>query len=376
MPKGFKVTPLSVGLDPNEVFQVNGEILRRVHPSGNGNARFDRSEDFLLSDEAGDLSEAGLIPKFNREFIRLGDQNYIRVETIDPFIKQPLFCGEQIRDALLLICEINKRLVSRGSNWLITDGHLGNVTFKGSKPVYVDFGSFSHLNHISALSLAMENIPECPGNISNWTEFRAYVETMKCQDRVSGWEDYHTRALPKSVDEIRVESAEQEMLVGWANQLKPGWILDAGAGVGIVARLLAASGFRVVALDKSGEVCSRCHRNAATLDLPITVATMDLTDVWDYCDMLSSSMVIASSVTHHLYRQGFQFERQERLWRLLCNGFLAVEFIDKSDPHISTWEFTYERSMFEKIMEPHWHLIETKSPEMPSRIWYLFERTP
>lgn len=83
--------------------------------------------------------DAGELPAELREQVR-GDAVWYRHERL-PFISYP---HEWSPDQLLAACRLTLELAEtlRADGWDIKDGNARNVVFRGSSPVFVDFGSF------------------------------------------------------------------------------------------------------------------------------------------------------------------------------------------------------------------------------------------
>lgn len=375
----FRVTPLSVGVDPNAVFDVNGEILRRVAPKGCSveGGRWSRCQEFLESDDYDLLCRERFVLR-HKGYVTLGDEIFIRMPKIDNWIHPRFWIGVQWRDALLLIARMQKRLIESGSEWLATDCHHENVAFIGSNPVYVDLGSFSHIHHIHAIGRFNRSMVHMGlAAVKTWDDAIKKLENWKPIERVNGWENYGgtSASFPASVSEIKPSTKEQNKLKEWIRYLAPSSILDVGGNCGSIARL-ASIECPVVCIDSSGQSLAGCHENAKALGLPITVALVDVSGPLAVNIQFRCEAIIVSSVTHHLFRAGMTFDRQASLWKFLGQRNLLVEFVHPEDQHLTNWKLPkeYNRDAFVKSLDPYWHCLDEAKPESPTRTWFVYER--
>jgi hypothetical protein len=386
--EGLSVVQYGSFIDPNRVYRINGEFFRRLSPSGNTRelGRWSRTQEFILGKEMKSLVEHGLVLNYDvASPVQIGPETFIRAPEVPFPVPCQAWSNAQRRDALVLIAEINRTLEETGSQFRVTDGHLSNVLFVGPTPKYVDIGSFSHVNARDSLDYLVNESTRWFGDVPKSASETCgalidYLCGLETYEMRSGWDDYASTDLPSTKEEIIPKTSEQSLLVSWAKRLNPGTITDIAGNNGILSRLLAVHcKCRVLCCDKSGVAIADCYRNAKQLDLPINCAVFDLLTPRAWFETMASELCIASSISHHLYDAGAPFSVQEHLWSRLARRWIAVEYIGPDDPHVSKWKLkmpeSYTIDHFHDSFKSGWKLLETATPEMPSRIWHLYERT-
>lgn len=135
----IKIEPTS-GLDQTgKVFRWNKEVYRGIYEP-----YADFYRDLFLSSLGKDLTKIGLIPT---EIIPCQLDHFglvLKHQTI-PIISYALeWCSSMLKDAALLTCDIQLRLLKSG--FTLKDGHPWNVLFDACTPRFVDIGSISRYN--------------------------------------------------------------------------------------------------------------------------------------------------------------------------------------------------------------------------------------
>ena len=122
--------------DVGRVFRWNGNIYRGIYEQAVPQVR-----DLFASGCLDELVERGLFPRSRiAEFTLDGFAAVVEHETL-PFVTYPHeWSFDMFRSAALAVLEISEIAVRYG--WRLKDCHPYNILFNGTKPVYVDMGSF------------------------------------------------------------------------------------------------------------------------------------------------------------------------------------------------------------------------------------------
>jgi ribosomal protein L11 methylase PrmA len=148
------------------------------------------------------------------------------------------------------------------------------------------------------------------------------------------------------------------------DEASPRIVLDLGANDGEYARLAAAKGASVVAIERDPEAAARCHERAAREGLDIQTVVADVTNPspgigWRNAEreplearIAGADLVLALALTHHLaVRHHVGFAAQADLLAALAPRAL-VELVPADDPQAarlleSTGAAPYTREAFE-----------------------------
>lgn len=371
------------GIDPNHVFEKDGRVYRKLiwddeHPRWEGWITFMFSEVFKA------LQQLRYVPAHSQPSITedgVCSMDALRVERIHPVTHVTEWTQRQIAEAILNICRMNLTLELAGSEFRAADCHVGNVTFTHGKPIYLDAGSFiknggdmmdSHLKECGKL-IGLE----LSGNLAH-----SIHELLRYDPKPlsTEWDSYANADADTA--------AEKELLLRWLKRTDCHTVFDAGANSGEFSRVMAGQDYQVVSADVS-EVASDFNRGQARRgNLPITTAFIDLKKFDEpiisiFCyspwtKRLACDAAVASSLTHHLYRQGMKWQRQAQLWNLIARDWLLIEFVDRTDDCLKTWELdaNYTREQFLDSLSSHWEIAEAAELTRQTRSWYLMKRKP
>jgi hypothetical protein len=125
------------GLDTNgKVFRWNGDIYRGIYP-----AYAECYKKLFYGSLAKELIRLGVIPTEIVSYQLNGFGLILRHKTI-PFVSYPMeWCSAMLKDAALLTCDLQLRLLQSG--YVLKDGHPWNILFDACRPQFVDVGSIS-----------------------------------------------------------------------------------------------------------------------------------------------------------------------------------------------------------------------------------------
>lgn len=357
-------------LDPNIVVERDGRIYRKIVSTKQG--RWAGLDEFVRSEPFRAMMDFGWMPKHQIDHpIRDAwhEADYYEVERIAHFSPSAWWTKAQYAEAFMLVAQINAYLEPMG--WLVSDCHPGNLTYLHSRPLYVDVGSLSrcsqemarvHFNH----ALQFLNL-EAP---ASWTAAQELLRCYQPDYPATEWDGYDKTIVPTAADQIKPADAEQRLLLDWTSGLGAD-LLDVGANKGKLSRLFAAHGFNVVAVDISPSCIDALWRSAQALKLRITSLCLNLAQACPHPAALACDIVVASSVTHHLFRQGADWFQQERLFRAVTRKWLLLERIEPADPHIQSWGLGqgYGNEAFREAFR-EWEIAGESTPELPTRRWY------
>lgn len=303
------------------------------------------------------------------------------------------WCGEMLKDATLLICDLQQELAPLGLT--LADPHSWNVLFDGSKPVYVDLGSVVPANSVGTKSqlysfcpfvlypllamsqgqtriarwllhdavvgvreaefsfLTKERFPELripalvaqEGNVWRHIRERAADVTVPLTDTL--WSDYSDDVPP--LTPCDAWKAKQHNVHRVLCQLLPRTVLDIAANRGWYAQLAATMGSRVVALDTDDAGITRCYADARAKSLSVLPLSMDFTfpaPAYGVGDKRSASaterlqcdLTLTLALVHHLvFKQNRNFEMIVEALTAFSGNWALVEFIPKEDRYVSEW---------------------------------------
>jgi len=401
--------------DHNKLFWMKGDLYRKVSMSHDLNYRWAKTKEFLDSILFRELSDMGYVPKHY-----LVKDNLYRVETIDHFTYPCEWSQAQIKAALLLICRINKFLISRGSDIQLTDCHLCNITYKHTKPIYVDIGSFSHitkdmipkhinlsLGHLTNSAYLMKTSPK---TVKEWEVLESYLKNFdEFTETTPIWDAYDQSEPPHTVKHINPVNNEQKLLLNWVKTISPHIksILDIGSNTGVFSRLFAREGIDIVSIDRASYVINQNFKTNQKLNLPITCASLDITQktrkqneckyfiigkkksipvsikqklpclLENWKKRFSCDAVFCSSISHHLYREGCSFKQQFAYWNELGRKYLLIEYISPEDEHLIPWRLDkrkYNLQNFTRYIKQKWRIIDQAKPHKKERVWFLASR--
>ena len=127
------------------MFTWNSNLYRAIYSS---------SVDFFEDhrDVFDKLISEGLLIDTNISDFNLKGYGLILEHRRIPFVTYPFeWPAEALRDAALLIIDLNLKLIKNGL--AIIDAHAWNILFDGAKPIFVDFGSIAPLSEVNAKNI-------------------------------------------------------------------------------------------------------------------------------------------------------------------------------------------------------------------------------
>lgn len=130
----IKFSPLSLIDDFGRVFFKNGRVYRAIN-----NDKKEFCIDFLNSPLFTELSNKNLIPKTQLTDINVEGFGLVLEHEKLLQTYQHEWSFDMFKDAALMLLEINT--ICHKYGYELKDGHPYNILFKGTKPLYVDFGS-------------------------------------------------------------------------------------------------------------------------------------------------------------------------------------------------------------------------------------------
>jgi hypothetical protein len=340
--------------DPCAVFEDGSRVFRKI--PAEKDKHWEGIEDFLVSQPFKDLQDKGWVPKHAEEFTVIDGERYIQVERV-PFVNRTHeWTREMLRDALRRTFEIQWFLEDSGSEFRLTDAHNENLTFYYGQPIYIDTGSFSkhdhywfldHVNGHFAKPLGLEFMAEASRkNISK------ALDGVSVAEQKGEWSDY-----PQPVNITKEERWLLERISGDS-------VLDVAGNKGRLAGILDVPCCTIDADRYSVQESYRVNRDKRVTSLVVDIRG----DGWR--ERLAADTVVASGITHHLYKAGFKWGQQAELWRRTGKKFALVEFIDRKDSNLGMWSLdaNYNYDEFLKSLK-YWTILDEGMPEKSTRRW-------
>jgi hypothetical protein len=398
--------------DENKLFVMDEQLFRLIPSSGIQQNRWCNLDKFLHSSSYFQLVEKGYVPLLTPTNLALeGRPGTIYRLPLIPLVTEPMeWTTLQWVDALKLVCKINAFLISSGSTFLANDCNLAQMTFLSGQPIFLDIGGFSDKNSDLAKTMFLEDLARLHRRLKisladpslDFTAFSAaswevalnylnsitFDQVLECEKKLS-WDRYSLVKSTSLADVLKPSDAEAAYLLSLVSSLpEVQTVFDAGGSGGRLSFLLAAHGKYVLAADYSASALSHAYRTNKSLKLPVTVAVIDFVNNYQPHDpplphevdnwrrRLRCDLVIASSITHHLYKAGLTFTMQAELFASISSRFILVEYIDKEDKYVGTWQLgdDYSKDAFLRCFTPDWKLISEANHLERGRFWFLFER--
>jgi len=164
---------------------------------------------------------------------------------------------------------------------------------------------------------------------------RQWLESIRFPDEQTSWSGYYVTELPP--EPTRAWGYKQHALLSLIQILEPTSILDIGSNTGWFARLGAAHGASVIAIDQD-EVCiNRLCRSASNdnilplrLDIVNPTPSIGFGGMWFPAswDRLRAQLVLALAITHHMaLGMHLSFDQIAAILEAFTSRWLVVEFV-------------------------------------------------
>jgi SAM-dependent methyltransferase len=348
-------------LDYSSPYIEDGKIYRDIAPKQK--ALYNAVRGGLLEKYA----QEGFIPNHTYH----PNKNRLEMERIPWVAFPPNYCLWQKRDLFIHAIKFMNRVMQDRLH--VTDMQLSQMCFHYNKPVWYDIGAIGTNNgtfikkmHRDAKRFLNMDLKSTSVN-GIFKELQNYFPSDK---RDPMWDTYskNPNILPESDPECAFISK-------WIDAHSTKSVLDAGCNKGRLAKFVAHhKSVPVLACDTAPRCVEHLYKFSIERSLPITSLVWDIMvppHIVDYAEM-KCDMFIGSSLSHHIYRAGHNFVEQAKVIRGLAKKTILYEYIDaKTDPHVSRWGVNWTRDEFEAAFNGC-DILETFSPEMPSRTWYAF----
>ena len=357
--------------DPNFVFIYQDLMYRLIINSDKEYGRWEKIQEFCKSKVFNVLQIRGLIPVFAPTHFKLegyeqGDIYRIIDIAFIPGLTQ--MTPSQRLDCLKTICKIQIALDVYESGFTLTDVHYAQFGFLWSKPIYIDTGSFAFSERSDMLD---EHLPPLLDEFGltfdgDWEKLLHDIYHVKVEIPKGEWSDYDNGAT----------LMQSEMTYNWIKDLPHEKTLtDIGCSGGGFVKYFLGKGYGVIAVESDEYLLDKLYCETRGKKVFCRKANIDAGSKSNP-ELLRSDIVLASSVTHHLARQGFTFEQQAELWEAICNRYLIVEFIDRTDIHVCQWkelDENYTKENFLNSFKDKWRILDEKC-DSPNRYWYFIEK--
>ena len=349
-------------IDTSSPYIENGNIYRDI----------DRHPVLLEITKSGlsqRLASLGFIPGHRLEDSRL------LMEYIPWCIHTNAHCLRQSRDGLLKMLELTIYLNERG--YTLRDLRYDQVALRYSDmPLLMDIGSiYKPVGRYKGVLFKEANLwAKRIGLNPKSTEIKGLlkeVENFYPKEPGTNWDSYDMSG------KIREDIVEVPFIKKHIEQTNAQNVLDAGANKGRISKYFAARmNMPVLACDTAGRCVEDLYLWAQKHNTKITALKIDITvpPLLDGYDILKSDALIASSLTHHLYRAGHNFVEQEKIFSSVTKKVALIEYVDPMDKHVSRWGVHWNQQEFEDAFKG-WKLLEKVKlePENPHRTWYAYE---
>ncbi|MGH2395808.1 MAG: hypothetical protein ACRDFW_02230 [bacterium] len=306
-----------------------------------------------------------------------------------------------VRDAALMICDLNYALVTHGYG--TQDGHPWNVLFDFTEPRFVDFGSIvpiqdftgrwvdewcnlfrrCWLTPLSFMSIGYPTLARCVNKAldvdepidsllaSRWLSwfpwwyrgcrrlarkdptayFRAMrnrIQTISPPMRRTEWSKYFRYTGYPVHDDVEHYNRKARTIFSLLQRLKPRTVLDIGANKGWYSILAARLGAEVVSFDTDEECvnslylyCRSAKHKVLPLVIDFTIPTPRHGRKVEFPsaqERLACEVSLALALVHHLvFSAHMGFERIAQLLAGFTTGHAIVEFVPARDKFVAEW---------------------------------------
>ena len=382
---------ISSGSDENKLYFKNDKLYRYV-PIKPKNRRWDGLYKFMLSDVFTEMQHNRLIPKHN--LVDIQNENLIYEVEIVKYISRPwehTTC--QNIELLKTTCDINHIL--RESEFSFTDCGIHQFAFDGTVPLLLDIGSIDKFPEqlIWSIEVFVRNCEKyCRYNLYeiitaarklDWIECKKLLiecyETETYSIEKDYWADY-----PKPLDhEINALKAE-------LSKYQFDSVVDLGGHCGYIAMNLFRNK-KCVVIDMSEFALTTGYNNTKIVGLKHNFVRLDLSNPFNqmsipqehnlhrshihanWLSRFNSDAVFASSILHHLLKNGMTLSEIMSIIRSISNRYIFLEFIAHTDPHM-IGSYGPEISIQSIIdLLPGWKLINKFNNESEHRFWLIIE---
>jgi SAM-dependent methyltransferase len=358
--------------DVNFVFKHKGLLFRLIINSCVEENRWFGIKEFVKGKEFGELMRRKYIPRHEITSLKLEgylDGDIYRIlDEVFCFSDEHRTIGQKL-DCLKLICNIQILLEEIGSGYCLTDVHHLQFGFNYSFPVYIDIGSFCENRKVGML-VEHFNKMLFPFGLKfdgDWGRLLTEIENYQITLGKGEWGEYTNTALFEEctmAHDFVKEKAHNKTF------------MDVGCNTGGAAKFFNNRGYNVIAIDYEEYALNMLYKDSA--GRKVFCLKADLTENYDLRKKeISADVVFCSSVTHHLCRKGFYFDKQAALWNIFCKKFLIVEYIDVIDFHVSQWteiDGRYSRKKFLNSLKAEWEVIKMLPENERERNWYFLQK--
>ena len=336
----------------------------------------------MHTDEFKELMNRGYIPRYELTDMKLEDfPDGDIYKILDDIYCLGGACKtiSQELDCLRVICKISLLLGEMKSPYFLTDVHISNCGFKYSIPMYIDIGSFSTVK-VDRMQYIQGMLDKFDIKFKNdWNLLLEDINKVKVKLDKGEWGNYSNAAY------LEYEST---IALNWLNTDKDiKTIIDVGCCAGEFAKLFSEKGYNVIAIDNNEYVLNKLYNESKGMNifcLLLNVAkNYEINDdpankcLMEWVDKIKGDVVFCSSIMHHLYLNGLNFENQVKLWDKICSKYIIIEYIDNNDVFVKEWKCVkkdYTMNAFLNSFEKNWEFIDTKPSEYDNRYWYFFKK--
>jgi hypothetical protein len=306
------------------------------------------------------------------------DRAWYEVEYIDHMIAWSEMTNSQIKDCHIFMCDMLEHLNKSG---ITCETHMWNITLRNGKPFLFDIGDFQIFNkEIQRASLnsvlrnvadahvprelvmpswlkngdqVLHNINSCTGDPQSSRNEFVRSETV---DQSNYWDDYNKFSISSIQDVLSsCDNGKDRPVCDYINKHKPETLTDIGCNTG--KHCFYAAGVAgvnsCVGMDYSAQSINKANEVASNLNLNCSFAYLDLCNAdkigsehtgRSVKQRLTSEMVIASAILHHLFAGISNSENKlfakdiKKCIDVICSyatKYVAIEVIPHEDASVN-----------------------------------------
>lgn len=376
---------ISAGADENKLYYKDGKIYRYT-PTVYNDPRWGHQLDFMASPFFDELQDRRLVPRHTL-VDKTSEFHVYEVEVLH-FITRPWeHTQHQNVQILKTVCDI--QVVLKDFKLNLTDSHLYNFAFNGTKPMLLDVGSIDTNCEIVGpfKTNCQEYVPQAKPEIDIALESGDWKRCSEILSGVVSEQPYSERYPDMGWEELAALNTE---LV----KCDFDTVVDLGGNCGFVSAQLFKNK-RSIVVDCDKPMLVKGFKNAIKENLQHNFAYFNITNPCEphcpsvnpyqsedlhkfhiyagWMSRLRSDMVFASSISHHLLRAGMNFEKIAKMCDKLATKYIFFEIIDHSDACTPGWYGPdVNIANFLKFL-PDWKLVKTLPQKEHTRKWHILE---
>lgn len=379
-----------------QLFEMDGQLYRAIPPAY---SKF--YVDLLSSDLASQLFSCGLIGTTKTNYVTSDCPLVLAHDRIDFVSIWTEWSSLMLRDAALMVCDLNSELVAHGYG--TQDGHPWNVLFDYTSPRFVDFTSIVELKEftdrwlnewlhlfrrcwIIPLALMSMNQFKLARSVNRaidvdepidtlfshrllrwfplsfainarkaridparfFKDMHEHLASLPLRTKTTEWSDYYQYTGHPAHSDTENYPPKAKVVSALLQRLRPATVIDIGCNKGWYSVLAAELGAKVVAIDNDEDCINGLYQEAKKRSLKILPLLMDSSvptprhgrkvEFPAATERLKGEVGLMLALIHHLvFTVRLNFKRIAELFAKYCTKYAIVEFVPPEDKFVAEW---------------------------------------